>query len=109
MEACRTELITRLQSLGEPARHYPGYRGARKLLNDIYRKQRVAKRLAVLDAASWLVAVLEELTPLVWSKRPINSAISGTMDWEKLIVSIQHISRTHPTTGCRDSSRIVGR
>src|SRR5262245_10775034 len=65
MEARSAELITRLQALGEPARHYPGYRGARKLLNDIYHKQRVAKRLAVLDAASWLVAVLEELPPLV--------------------------------------------
>jgi hypothetical protein len=65
MEARRVELVTRLQALGEPARHYPGYRGARKLLNDIYRKQRVAKRVAILDAASWLVAVLEDLTPLV--------------------------------------------
>jgi hypothetical protein len=65
MEPRRSELITRLQSLGEPARHYPGYRGALKLLNHVYRRQRVAKRLAVLDAASWLVSVLEELAPLL--------------------------------------------
>jgi hypothetical protein len=61
LEARRTELCTRLRQLGESAQRHPGYKGALKLLNNIYRKQKLAQRLAVLQAAAWLIDVLEKL------------------------------------------------
>ena len=62
LEARRTELCARLRQLGESAQLHPGYKGALKLLNSIYRKQKLAQRLAVLQAAAWLIDVLEKLT-----------------------------------------------
>ena len=32
-----------------------------KLLNTIYRKEKLAQRLAVLQAAAWLIDILEKL------------------------------------------------
>ena len=37
---------------------------ARTLLNDTFRKEKLARRLAVLQAAAWLIAVLERLSAL---------------------------------------------
>ena len=36
-----------------------------KLLNDTFRKSRLAQRLAVLQAAAWLIDVLEQFAPIV--------------------------------------------
>ena len=38
-----------------PARRHAGYRHALKLLNDTFRKSSLAQRLAVLQAAAWLI------------------------------------------------------
>ena len=58
----REQLVARLRRLGEMAKPHPGYKRALTLLNDTFRKSRVAQRLAVLEAASWLLDVLEQVT-----------------------------------------------
>lgn len=62
LEARRTELVARLRALGEGAQRHPGYKRALKLLNDTFRKSKLAQRLAVLQAAAWLIDILEKLT-----------------------------------------------
>ncbi|HEY6024723.1 MAG TPA: hypothetical protein VIV34_11185 [Pseudolabrys sp.] len=62
LEVRRAELSTRLHLLGETAQRHPGYKRALKLLNDVYRKEKLARRLAVLHAAAWLIDILEKLT-----------------------------------------------
>ncbi len=62
LEAQRDVLVVRLRRLGGTAQNHPGYRRALKLLNDTFRKSKLAQRLAVLQAASWLIDVLEQLT-----------------------------------------------
>jgi len=61
LEQRRTALVERLTALGEKARRQAGYRHALKLLNDTFRKSSLAQRLAVLQAAAWLIDVLEKL------------------------------------------------
>ena len=62
LEARRAALVARLHGLGENGQRHPGYKRALKLLNDTYRKSKLAQRLAVLQAATWLIDVLEQLT-----------------------------------------------
>lgn len=62
LETRRAALIARLAMLGEGARKHPAYNRSLKLLNDSFRKEKLPQRLAVLEAAAWLVAVLEKLT-----------------------------------------------
>ena len=61
LEARRAELSARLHLLGETAEHHPAYKRALKLLNNIYRREKLPQRLAVLQAAAWLIDVLEKL------------------------------------------------
>ena len=65
IEKDRAELIARLSALKEPSRKHPGYKRALKLLNDTFRKSKLAQRLAVLQAAAWLIDVPEQLTTTV--------------------------------------------
>jgi hypothetical protein len=58
----RAELSARLHLLGDAARQHAAYKRALKLLNEIYRKEKLARRLAVLQAAAWLIDLLENLT-----------------------------------------------
>ncbi len=62
LESRREALVARVRSLGDKAGHHPGYKRALKLLNDTFRKSKLAQRLAVLEAAAWLIDVLEKLT-----------------------------------------------
>ena len=62
LEGRRTELVARLRALGDGAQRHPGYKRALKLLNDTFRKSKLAQRLAVLQAAAWLIDILEKLT-----------------------------------------------
>ena len=62
LEAQRAELVARLRMLGENGQRHPGYKRALKLLNDTFRKSKLTQRLAVLQAAAWLIDVLEQLT-----------------------------------------------
>ena len=59
LETRRSELIARLRGLGEKPQRHPGYRRALILLNDTFRKAKLVQRLAVLEAAAWLIDVLE--------------------------------------------------
>ena len=61
LEARRAELCERLRMLGHKAEEHPAYKGALKLLNTIYRREKLAQRLAVLQSAAWLIAILEKL------------------------------------------------
>lgn len=62
VEARREKLIVRLRSIGGSAQSHPGYKRALTLLNDTFRKTKLAQRLAVLEAAAWLIDILERLT-----------------------------------------------
>ncbi len=61
LEARRAELCARLRALGRKAEEHSAYKSALKLLNQTYRKEKVARRLAVLQSAAWLIAILERL------------------------------------------------
>jgi len=54
-----------LNGLDEAAQRHPGYKLALKLLNDIYRKEKLPQRLAVLQAAAWVIDLLEKLVSSV--------------------------------------------
>jgi hypothetical protein len=64
IETHRAALIARLASLGEPGQQHPGYRRAFTLLNDTFRRAKLAQRLAILQAAAWLIDLLEKLTTI---------------------------------------------
>jgi len=65
LEAKRAELVARLRMIGGTSQQHPGYKRALTLLNDTFRRSKLAQRLAVLQAASWLIDVLEQITTLV--------------------------------------------
>jgi len=65
LEARRAELVARLAALDQSARSHPGYKRALTLLNNTFRKEKLSQRLAVLQAAAWLIAILEKLATLV--------------------------------------------
>lgn len=65
LEARRAELVARLAALDQSARSHPGYKRALTLLNNTFRKEKLSQRLAVLQAAAWLIALLEKLSTLV--------------------------------------------
>jgi hypothetical protein len=61
VEARRESLIARVHALGDQTKAHPGYRRALTLLNDTFRKAKLAQRAAVLESAAWLIVVLERL------------------------------------------------
>ena len=65
LEAQRAALVARLNMIGGSSQKHPGYKRALTLLNDTFRKSKVAQRLAVLQAATWLIDVLEQITFMV--------------------------------------------
>ena len=62
LEQRRAELLERLEGLGERARRNPGYARARTLLNTTFRKAKLVQRAAILEAADWLIAVVDRTT-----------------------------------------------
>jgi hypothetical protein len=62
VEAHRAALVARLIALGEAGQRHPAYRRAFTLLNATFRRSKLAQRLAILQAAAWLIDVLERLT-----------------------------------------------
>ena len=65
LEARRSKLVARLRRLGENGQQHPGYNRALKLLNDTFRKSKLAQRLAVLQAAAWLIDLLEQIATII--------------------------------------------
>ena len=61
MERHRAGLIKRLSGLRGTSRNHPAYKRALKLANEVFRKSSLAKRYAVLQAATWLTDILERL------------------------------------------------
>jgi hypothetical protein len=55
----RDELITRLLALKEPAREHPSYKRVFTLLNNTFGKSSLAQRPSFLDAAAWLINLIE--------------------------------------------------
>ena len=65
LEKERTVLIGRVAALAATARAHDGYKRALTLLNVTFRKSSLAQRAAVLQAAAWLIDVLERLAPTI--------------------------------------------
>jgi hypothetical protein len=65
LEARRAELSERLERLGRTAEEHSAYKGALQLLNSVYRREKLARRLAVLQSAAWLISILEKLASSV--------------------------------------------
>lgn len=65
LEKRREELIARLTALGAKAQANPGYARARTLLNQTFRKASVAQRTAILEAADWLIVLLDKTSSLL--------------------------------------------
>ena len=61
IESRRAALVARLTSFGEAGQRHPAYRRAMTLLNGTFRRSKLAQRLAVLQAAAWLIDVLEKV------------------------------------------------
>jgi len=59
LERRREDLIARLAALGERARANPAHGRARKLLNETFRSGSLVQRAAILEAADWLIGVLD--------------------------------------------------
>ena len=64
IEARRAALVARLASLGEAAQRHPAYKRVLTLLNATFRRSKLAQRLAILQAAAWLIDILERLTAI---------------------------------------------
>lgn len=65
LEKRREELIARLAALGTKARENPAHGRARTLLNQTFRKASLVQRAAILEAADWLIAVLDKASMLM--------------------------------------------
>jgi hypothetical protein len=61
LEADREALLRRLSRLDSGAKLLPGYRSALTLLNSRFRRADLATRLALLQAAQFMVEVLERI------------------------------------------------
>jgi hypothetical protein len=62
LEIQRAELSAHLHLFSEAAERHPAYKCAKKLLNEIFRKEKVAQRETVLKSAAWLISLLEKLS-----------------------------------------------
>ena len=65
LEARRNELMERLAVLSAKVGPHPAHGRARTLLGTTFRKASLAQRTAVLEAASWLITVLDRAASLV--------------------------------------------
>ena len=65
LERRRDELIARLAALGEKAGAHPAQGRARTLLNATFRKASLVQRAAILEAADWLITVLDRATMML--------------------------------------------
>jgi len=65
LEQRREDLIVRLGELGETARANPAHARARKLLNETFRGASLVQRAAILEAAAWLITLLDRSMTVV--------------------------------------------
>jgi hypothetical protein len=64
LEQQREALLRRLTRLHDTAKLKPGYRTALNLLNPTFRRANLAARVAILQAANFMISVLEMTPPL---------------------------------------------
>ena len=64
LEARRRVLLERLERLDPRAKAATGYASVRRLLGTTYRRANLAARVAVLEAAQFMLGVLEMLPPV---------------------------------------------
>jgi len=65
LEARRDELMARVAALAERAGPHPAHGRARTLLGTQFRKASLVQRAAVLEAADWLITVLDRAAMLL--------------------------------------------
>jgi hypothetical protein len=65
LENRRTALLARLSILAERCGNQSVIKNAKVLLNDRFRAAKLAQRAAVLEAATWLIDVIELNQPLL--------------------------------------------
>jgi hypothetical protein len=65
LEVQREALLDRLGRLHADARSRPGYRTAHRLLNPMFRKANLATRAALLQAAGFMIEILEMTPPFL--------------------------------------------
>jgi hypothetical protein len=65
LEQRRAELLARLEAMDEAPRANPAYGRARTLLNTTFRKAKLVQRAAILQAADWLIVVLDRSTTML--------------------------------------------
>lgn len=61
LEQRRTELVGRLATLSVKVKH-PALARARTLLNATFRKASLVQRAAILEAADWLITMIDRAT-----------------------------------------------
>ena len=59
VEMQRAVLLDRLRRMGEQSPRLPGYQNALVLLNQRFRVARIKQRIEILEAAKWLISVIE--------------------------------------------------
>jgi hypothetical protein len=64
LEASRAQLLARLDRHMKVIRTHPSAKRALKLLNDTFRSASVAQRAAILQAAEWLISLIEMTPPM---------------------------------------------
>ena len=65
LEARRNELMAKLAALGERVGPHPAHGRARTLLGSTFRKASLVQRAAILEAADWLIMLLDRATMLL--------------------------------------------
>jgi hypothetical protein len=64
IEQKRAALIARLTAMGDKATAHPSHKRARTLLNASFRRASLVQRIAILEAADWLIGLIE-MSPMV--------------------------------------------
>ena len=65
LDAERERLVARLSAMGEAVRQHPSHSRALVLLNASFRRASLAQRAGVLQAAEWLIDLLERMGPMI--------------------------------------------
>lgn len=64
-ERQRLALVERLNRLGDRGRAHPSFRRAMTLLTRTFREAKLVQRAAILQAADWLIRLIEIGTPFL--------------------------------------------
>jgi len=62
LEQRRAAMLVRLTALGAKGQANPAHGRARTLLNESFRKASLAQRAAILEAADWVIMLIERST-----------------------------------------------